>query len=157
MPGAAGARSAVQVVKDGVGQRTLGVPLGGVGDEPGLLVEHHDEVVFEEDVEGNVLGGKVENLGRRGRVSHPHPGPNDRFCAPLGGFPVEPDEAQRDITLNGGSGALWRLHAQRLIKSVPIVGFGDNKLYDRGLLGFGHQMFVFTWALLLTMMSTTAR
>ncbi len=48
---------AAAVVEEGVDEGAIGVSGGGVDDDAGVFVEDEEVFVFEEDVEGDVLGG----------------------------------------------------------------------------------------------------
>ena len=104
------------MVQDGVHERAGVVSGRGMDDETGGLVENEDVVIFEEDVERDVLRLRLRRDGRRDRdverVRLLH-----LFAGLQHDFAVDLHKSRFDESLEPGTGEVWVQGRQPYVKS----------------------------------------
>ena len=121
-------RQVVAVVKQGVDERAAGVPGRRVDDQTGRFVDHQQLGVLVDDLEGQVLGGDVQNLGV-GLVDDQHIGLGHqrcRFCrAVVVAYAIVVDEPPDPRT-----GPVLRQLGETAIEPAPGELGGDGESVD---------------------------
>ena len=121
------------VVEDGVDQRALPMPGGGVDDEPGGFVEAEQVIVLIENVERDILGlnvGGSDGLGRNlcvDAVAFPH------GIGSAGGVAIDADESSGERFLPAGAAELRPLFGQPAVEARGSEVGGAVKYFVHGM------------------------